>query len=100
MTTGPSLTKQDLEKIANLARLNLTQQELDLYLSQISAIFDYLEIIKTTNLPANQPENQPQTNNNSFRKDLVQPSMPKPILLSNASSDGNYVIAPQTIHKE
>lgn len=99
MDSNPILTKNDLKKTAHLARLNLTDEEIDLYLSQISAIFDYLEVIKTVDIQEQKSILQ-TTNNNAFREDVVSPSLQKADLLSNANTDGNYIIAPQTVHKE
>jgi aspartyl-tRNA(Asn)/glutamyl-tRNA(Gln) amidotransferase subunit C len=99
MDGNPILTKSDLKKTAHLARLNLTDEEIDLYLSQISAIFNYLEIIKKIDIQE-QGKNLQPINNNDFREDIVSPGLSKADLLSSANTDGNYIIAPQTVHKE
>ncbi len=45
-----SLTPQDVEKIANLARLELTPAEKVQYLEQLSAILDYAEMLNELDL--------------------------------------------------
>ncbi len=48
------LTKKEVEKIAHLARLDLTQEELDIYTEQLSAILGYidqLQEVDTENVP-------------------------------------------------
>ena len=45
-----SLTLQDVEKIAHLARLELTRAEKAQYLEQLSAILDYADMLNELDL--------------------------------------------------
>ena len=50
-----SLTRKDVEHIAELAKLNLTNEEIERYGQQLSAILDYFEELKqldTDDIPA------------------------------------------------
>ena len=38
-----SLTRQDVEKIAHLARLSITAQEMPVYVSSLSSIVDFVD---------------------------------------------------------
>ena len=38
-----SLTRQDVEKIAQLARLSITEQEMPVYVSSLSSIVDFVD---------------------------------------------------------
>ncbi|MGO9515360.1 MAG: Asp-tRNA(Asn)/Glu-tRNA(Gln) amidotransferase subunit GatC [Steroidobacteraceae bacterium] len=38
-----SLTRQDIEKIAHLARLSITEQELPVYVTSLSSIVDFVD---------------------------------------------------------
>ena len=38
-----SLTRQDVEKIANLARLSITEQEMPVYVSSLSSIVNFVD---------------------------------------------------------
>jgi aspartyl-tRNA(Asn)/glutamyl-tRNA(Gln) amidotransferase subunit C len=38
-----SLTRQDVEKIAHLARLSITEQEMPVYVSSLSRIVDFVD---------------------------------------------------------
>ena len=38
-----SLTRQDVEKIAHLARLSITSQEMPVYVSSLSSIVDFVD---------------------------------------------------------
>lgn len=39
------LTKQEIEDVAKLARLNLTEEEKENYAEQLSTVFDYIEML-------------------------------------------------------
>ncbi|HTB88544.1 MAG TPA: Asp-tRNA(Asn)/Glu-tRNA(Gln) amidotransferase subunit GatC, partial [Steroidobacteraceae bacterium] len=44
LSTNPmSLTRQDVEKIAHLARLSITAQEMPVYVSSLSSIVDFVD---------------------------------------------------------
>ena len=38
-----SLTRQDVEKIAHLARLSITEQEMPVYVTSLSSIVDFVD---------------------------------------------------------
>lgn len=41
-----SITKKQIEEIANLARIKLTEEEKEKYISQLSSVLDYFEQLK------------------------------------------------------
>ncbi|HEY2462823.1 MAG TPA: Asp-tRNA(Asn)/Glu-tRNA(Gln) amidotransferase subunit GatC [Steroidobacteraceae bacterium] len=43
-----SLTRQDVEKIAHLARLSITAQEMPVYVSSLSSIVDFVHELSRT----------------------------------------------------
>ncbi|MFA4831061.1 MAG: Asp-tRNA(Asn)/Glu-tRNA(Gln) amidotransferase subunit GatC [Patescibacteria group bacterium] len=45
----PALTPQQVQQIANLARLELTEKEKQRYAEQISAVLGYMEILNEVN---------------------------------------------------
>lgn len=79
-----SLTQQDVEKIAHLARLELTEAEKAQYQSQLSAILDYAERLNTLDLDGIEPTAHAVTQQNVFREDVAEPSMPMDEVLLNA----------------
>jgi aspartyl-tRNA(Asn)/glutamyl-tRNA(Gln) amidotransferase subunit C len=42
-----SLNQEQVKKIAHLARLNLSEEEITLYMSQLSSILDFVEQMKS-----------------------------------------------------
>jgi aspartyl-tRNA(Asn)/glutamyl-tRNA(Gln) amidotransferase subunit C len=43
-----SLTRQDVEKIAHLARLSITEQEMPVYVTSLSSIVDFVDELSRT----------------------------------------------------
>lgn len=79
-----SLTKQDVEKIAALARLELTPEEKDLYQDQLSSILDYAARFNQLNLDDVQPTASAVALQNVFRDDEVTASLSIDEVLFNA----------------
>jgi aspartyl-tRNA(Asn)/glutamyl-tRNA(Gln) amidotransferase subunit C len=78
-----TLTQQDVKRIAELARLELTADELDLFTRQLGGILTYVEQISALNttgvLPTSHVLNRPVD-----REDDPQPSLTRDDLLGNA----------------
>jgi aspartyl-tRNA(Asn)/glutamyl-tRNA(Gln) amidotransferase subunit C len=78
-----TLTQQDVKRIADLARLELTAEELDLFTRQLGGILTYVEQIRdldTTGVPpTSHVLNRPVD-----RDDLLRPSLTREDLLRNA----------------
>jgi aspartyl-tRNA(Asn)/glutamyl-tRNA(Gln) amidotransferase subunit C len=79
-----SLTLADVEKIAHLARLELTEAEKQQYLEQLSAILDYAERLNELDLTGIPPTSHAIAQQNIMRPDVVEPSLPMDDLLFNA----------------
>ncbi|WP_420645550.1 Asp-tRNA(Asn)/Glu-tRNA(Gln) amidotransferase subunit GatC [Candidatus Leptofilum sp.] len=79
-----SLTLADVEKIAHLARLELTEAEKKQYLAQLSAILDYAERLNELELTDIRPTSHAIAQQNIMRSDLAEPSLPMEDLLHNA----------------
>ncbi len=45
-----SLTRQDVEKIAHLARLSITEQEMPVYVTSLSSIVDFVNQLSTADI--------------------------------------------------
>lgn len=91
-----TLTIQQVEHIANLARLNLTEDEKILYRQQLSAILDYvarLQELDTSDIPPTSSVLPPRS---VLRADLVGDSLTTAELLSNAPDveAGQFKIPP------
>jgi len=92
----PQLSLQEVENIAHLARLRLTDEEKTLFQSQLSAILDYaqtLQQLDTTDIP---PAASALPLNNVMRADEPRPSLPVEDALANAPDvqDDSFRVKP------
>jgi len=78
-----SLTKQDVQRIAELARLALTEAELDLFTRQLGDILTYVEQIRALDTSGVAPTSQ-VLNRPVERDDETQPTLSRADLLRNA----------------
>lgn len=91
-----SLSREEIDHIAALARLRLTEAEKDLYRGQLSAVLDYitkLSEVDTTPIPPTATVLPLRT---VLRPDVVRPSLPVPELLRNApdAADDMFRVPP------
>jgi aspartyl-tRNA(Asn)/glutamyl-tRNA(Gln) amidotransferase subunit C len=80
-----SLTKKDVEKIASLARLSLSDQEKTLYQEQLSAVLDYAERLSELDISQVPPTASAVALQNVMRADVVEPSLATEDALYNAA---------------
>lgn len=95
-----SLDLKTLRHVARLARLSLTPQEEKLFLSQLSSVLDYFEILKKVNTDKVNPTYQVTDLENVFRFDQPQPSLNSKQALSTANSTrSGYLKVPKIFKK-
>ncbi|MGH7237209.1 MAG: Asp-tRNA(Asn)/Glu-tRNA(Gln) amidotransferase subunit GatC [Candidatus Saccharimonadales bacterium] len=66
------LTREDVLKLAGLARIDLSDAEVEAFAADCSAILDYVEQLKAVNVDGLQPTNQVTGLTNVMRDDTVQ----------------------------
>jgi aspartyl-tRNA(Asn)/glutamyl-tRNA(Gln) amidotransferase subunit C len=79
-----SLTLAEVEHIAELARLGLTDSEKVLYRDQLSAILDYAAILQQVDTSAISPTATVLPLRNVMRQDRTESAMPREDVLANA----------------
>ena len=90
-----SLTRADVEHVAHLARLGLTEEELARLEGQLNHILDQYAILATLDTEHIPPTAQTIELANILRDDVVQPSLSVDAALSNAperSESGHFVV--------
>jgi aspartyl-tRNA(Asn)/glutamyl-tRNA(Gln) amidotransferase subunit C len=89
-----SLTRVDVEHVAHLARLGLTEGELARLQDQLNHILDQYAILATLDTEAIPPTAQTIELRNILRDDVVQPSLSADEALANAPerSGGHFVV--------
>ncbi|NCF68970.1 MAG: Asp-tRNA(Asn)/Glu-tRNA(Gln) amidotransferase subunit GatC [Chloroflexi bacterium] len=80
-----SLTKQEVEKIAHLARLALTEQQKAEYQRQLSAVLDYADMLDELDLSDIKPTAHAVARENVMRDDVIVPGLVLEDVLFNSA---------------
>ena len=92
----PSL--DDVRKVASLARLKLSDEELEQVAEKIGSILDYVEVLNEVDVSNVEPMAHVADVSNVFRDDAIRESLPREAALSNSpKTDGKYFLVPQII---
>lgn len=88
------ITKQEVEKVAKLARLEVTEGEQAAFAKQLSQILTHVETLKQYDTTGVEPTATVLGQVNVFRPDSVLPSLPVDRAVDNApeSADGFFVV--------
>jgi len=88
------LSLAEVEHVAELARLALTEDEKTLFCSQLSAILDYASVLQGIDTSAIPPTATVLPLRNVLRDDIVGPSLAQGDVLANApdARDGFFVV--------
>lgn len=78
------ITRAEVEHVGRLARLALSEEELDSLTGEMDAILDYVEQLKTLDTEGIVPTAHAVPMENAFRADEVRPSFSTDQALSNA----------------
>ncbi len=93
-----TLSTEDVQKVAKLARLKLTPEELNQFAQQLGQILGYIEMLNEVDTDNVQPMAHAADVTNVFRSDEVRPSIDREVALKNApKSDGKYFLVPQIL---
>jgi aspartyl-tRNA(Asn)/glutamyl-tRNA(Gln) amidotransferase subunit C len=91
----PALTRADVEHVAYLARLGLTEEELSRLEGQLNHILDQYETLAELDTDAIPPTAQTIELENILREDVAGPSMPPSDVLANAPQrEGDFFVVP------
>jgi aspartyl-tRNA(Asn)/glutamyl-tRNA(Gln) amidotransferase subunit C len=90
-----SLTRQDVEKIAHLARLSITEQEMPVYVTSLSSIVDFVDELSRADVGSVEPMAHPLDGQRQrLRADVVSETDHREKYQRNAPSvqAGLYVV--------
>ncbi len=100
MSTKIQVDEKLVKEIAALARLDLSQAETEMFVSQFKDILDYVSILNevdTENVP---PAYLSSANQSVIREDVIEASVPTDEFIANApQSKDDYVVIPR-VHIE
>lgn len=88
------LTRADVEKVALLARLQLTEAELETMTEQLGQIVGYVDLLGEVATDGVEPMAHAVEVVNVFAEDRVEPSLPRELALANAPrhNDRGYLV--------
>jgi aspartyl-tRNA(Asn)/glutamyl-tRNA(Gln) amidotransferase subunit C len=93
-----ALTAEDVRWVAHLARLELSDAELEVMTRQLSAVIDYVNQLQQVDTEGVEPLAHPLPIHNVFREDELQPSLPVEAALANAPDRrGDFYAVPAVL---
>ena len=96
-----TLTRADVEHVAHLARLGLSDEELARLEGQLNHILDQYTILATVPTDHIAPTAQTIELENILRDDVARPSLPLEAVLSNAAEhDESLIVVPAILGGE
>jgi aspartyl-tRNA(Asn)/glutamyl-tRNA(Gln) amidotransferase subunit C len=89
-----SITIRDVEHVAKLARLDLSEDEKSMFTEQLNAILKYAEKLNALDTDGVEPTSHAMPLSNVMREDEVRPSLPieKVILNAPDEEDGQFKV--------
>ena len=91
----PSLSRAEVEHVAHLARLGLTDDELATLEGQLNHILDQYSILARLDTDEIPPTAQTIELETILREDVVRPSLPVEAVVANAAErDGDFIVVP------
>jgi aspartyl-tRNA(Asn)/glutamyl-tRNA(Gln) amidotransferase subunit C len=79
------INQQDVEKVAKLARLDITPAEKEAFAKQLSQVLTHVEKLKQYDTKGIEPTATVLGQVNVFRDDVIRPSLPVDKALANAA---------------
>lgn len=93
-----SVTKKDVEYVADLARLNFTEEEKEGLVGDLNSVLGYIDKLNELDTENVDIVVNPYYVENKFREDEVEASMPLDQVLENAPAHlEEYILVPKVI---
>ena len=88
------ISRDEVAHLARLARLALTDDELDSYAGQLDAILEHVSQIQAVDVTDVEPTDNPLTSVNVTRPDVVEPGLSQQEALAAAPNavDGRFAV--------
>ncbi len=95
------IDRDQVRKVAHLARLELTPQEEETFTTQLSSILEYFDQLSELDVSGVQPTTRAIDVSNVVRTDNLQPFPDREALLNGAPDrDGDFFKVPKIINAE
>lgn len=88
------ISERDVDQLAYLSRLELTEEDKTAYTMSLNAILDYLDMLNTLDTGNVEPAAHVLPLKNTFREDKLQPGLTKELALANApeEEEGAFIV--------
>lgn len=104
MSTLPEkgqLTRDEVAHLARLARLAVTDEELDLFAGQLAAVLDAVAQVNKAPVEDVTPTTHAVPMTNVFRPDVARPSLPRDVVLAGApAAEDGRIRVPRILGEE
>ena len=92
------ITEQQVRHVAKLARLNLSDNEIQIFTRQLGDILEYVEKLNELDTENVEPTAHAAPLRNVFREDIAREGMGIEAVLKNAPArDGNFFTIPKVL---
>lgn len=86
------IDRETVENVAKLARLGMSEEEIETFRDQLSAILGHIAILQEADISGVSPTAHASRLTNVTRADVPRPSYPPEVLLANApDQEDNYL---------
>src|SRR5215216_6829882 len=100
MSENVNVDEKLVKEIAALARLDLSQEETEMFISQFKDILDYVGILNEVDTESVPPAYLSTANQSVTREDEIEASVPTEEFLANApQAKDDYIVIPR-VHIE
>lgn len=94
----PELSKEDVRKVASLARLKLSDAEIEHFAEQLGNVLTYVHVLDELDVSDVEPMAHAVDIRNVLRDDETRPGLSREDALANApKTDGRYFLVPQIL---
>ena len=94
------ISKEQVQHVAKLARLEITETEQEAFSRQLSSILTHIEQLKSWDTTGIEPTSTVLDQTNVFREDQTRPSLSVEQALANApDSEGGYFRVPRILEE-
>ena len=98
MTKKMAVNEEILKKVAEVSRLNLTEEEIAKFSTDLNEVLDAFKALQEIDTKDVNPTFQPVESKNVTREDVVEPSIPRNKLLRGLkNSEDGYVKGPRVV---
>src|SRR5438094_8937488 len=94
------ISREEVERVAKLARLEITEAEKEVFSKHLSSILTYIDKLKTLNTEGIEPTATVLEQTNVFREGNARSSLPGAKALANApDAEGGFFVVPKILEE-